>query len=326
MHSHFGLITRRLADSGLAGELRAQGVALMAWKLVADRRWIRATPSGIEQFREPAAGELASYFNETLAAMKAYAAVHRLRVVSTRADVDACLGGDSGVVLASEGADFLEGRVEDFRVAVDQGLRHLQFVHFIRTPVGDFQTAPPRHQGFSDMGKRLIEACNVQGVLVDLAHSTGPAIDQALEIAQAPPIWSHGWVDVEEGHWRDGTGLMRRRLSLAHARKIAARGGVIGLWGLGLARPALPGQGWSVSARDTRGYARELASLADKIGVDHVALGTDIEGVGPHWSVNSYAHVRTVIDHLRDMKIAASAIDKMAYANYARVLKAALVS
>lgn len=328
MHSHYGLITRKLADSGFADDLRAQGVALVAWKHVADGRWIRGTRTGIEQYRDPAPGDIARYFNQRLRQMQAYALEHQLRVVRTRADVDTCVAGHAngaaGVVLASEGADFLEGRVEDLRVAYEQGLRHLQFVHYIRTPVGDFQTVAPVHNGLSEMGKRLIEACNAQGVLVDLAHSTGAAVDQALEIAKAPMIWSHSWVDMEEGNWRDTHGFMRRRLSLAHAKKIASRGGLIGLWGLGLTRPALPGQGWSVGARDTRGYALELASLVNMIGADHVALGTDIEGVGPNWAVNSYADVRRVIEHLEGMKLGAAVVEKVAYENYARVLKSAL--
>src|SRR6185295_135137 len=131
----------------------------------------------------------------SLDAMKAYVERQKLKMVLTPADVDACVAGDAGVVLASEGADFLEGQVENLDAAYAKGLRHLQFVHYIRTPVGDFQTIAPEHNGLSEMGKRLVEACNAKGVLVDLAHSSAPAVDQALEIAKAPPIWSHGWVD-----------------------------------------------------------------------------------------------------------------------------------
>jgi membrane dipeptidase len=323
LHSHYGLIARRIADSGLAEEMRSQRVALVAWKLVADNRWIRATSTGIEQRSEPQAGELARYFDDVLRRMQAYVAEHKLRLVLTPADVDACVAGEPGIVLASEGADFLEGRLEGLDAAHAQGLRHLQFVHYIRTPVGDFQTVAPTHGGLSEMGRKLVEACNAKGILVDLAHSTMPSVDQALEIAKAPMIWSHGWVDGDGGDWRDPYGFLKRRLSLAHAKKIAARGGVIGLWGLGLSRPA---PGWSVTARDTRAYARELASLVDRLGADHVALGTDIEGVGPNWAVNSYAHVREVLDHLRDLKLEASVIERVAYGNYARVLKAVLKS
>jgi len=321
MHCHYGMITRKLAESGFAEDLRRQRVALVAWKLVADGRWIRRTSSGIEQAAEPAPGDLAKFFGTSLDRMKSYVSEHKLRTVLAPADVDECIAGDSGVVLGSEGAHFLEGRLENLDAAYENGLRHLQLVHYIRTPIGDFQTAMPVHNGLSEMGKRLVEACNAKGILVDLAHSSAPAVEQALEIAKAPPIWSHGWVDSQAGDWRDQSGYLARRLSLAQAKKIAARGGVVGLWGLGLSSP---NAAWSVGARDTRAYAREIASLVNKLGADHVGFGTDIEGVGRNWAVNDYGHVRTVLDHLQEMKLEASVIERVAYGNYARVLKSVL--
>ncbi|MGQ0511878.1 MAG: dipeptidase [Betaproteobacteria bacterium] len=321
LHSHYGMITRRIGDSGLAADMREQRVALVAWKLVADGRWIRATRTGIEQSGEPSPGELSRYFHDRLDRMREYVAEHKLKTVLTPADVDACVAGEPGIVLASEGADFLEGRLENLDAAHAKGLRHLQFVHYIRTPVGDFQTVAPVHGGLSDLGRRLVEACNAKGILVDLAHSTGASVDQALEIAKAPLVWSHGWVDGDGGNWQDPYGFLKRRLSLAHAKKIASRGGVVGLWALGLSKPGL---GWPVGARDTRAYAQEIAKLVDRIGADHVAFGTDIEGVGPNWVVNGYGHARSVVEQLQEMKLPESVIERVAHANYARVLKAVL--
>ena len=201
----------------------------------------------------------------------------------------------------------------------------LQLVHYLRTPVGDFQTASPVHQGLSAMGRQLVEACNDQRILVDLAHCTGASVDQALTIAKAPVVWSHGWVGGAGGQWQDTYGYQRRRLSLEHARKIAARGGVVGVWALGLTRPAPAGSGdWSVGRGDTRGYAREVAALVDQLGADHVGLGTDIEGLGPGWAVDDYSGLRDVVDHLQALKLPASTIERVAFGNYARVLKAVL--
>ena len=328
MHSHYGMISRAMRDSGFAEELRAQRVALVAWSLPSDLRWIHGVPTGVEQFREPEPGSLAPFFLQMLGRMRAYLGESRLKTVLTAADVDACIAGDSGVVLASEGSDFLEGRLDALDRFHGLGLRHVQLVHYIRNPVGDFQTTAPSHGGLSDLGKRLVEACNAKGMLVDLAHSPGPSIDQALAISKQPMVFSHGWVDGSEGNWRDAYGYLKRRLSLEQAKKIAARGGVVGLWSLALSNPGpsrTPGQGnWTVGRGDTRAYARELAHLVDWLGADHVAFGTDIEGVGRNGSVNDYGNVRQVVEALQDMKLPGSVIDKVAYANYARVLKAAL--
>jgi membrane dipeptidase len=321
MHSHYGMITRKMADSGLADDMRENGVALVAWKVIADGRWIKAGRAGIEQVKVPEPGELLKFFQFVMGHLNTYVSAHKLRKVLTPADVDASVAGDPGIVLASEGADFVEGRLENLDVAYGLGLRHLQLVHYIRTPVGDSQTERPVHSGLSELGKRLVEACNAKGLLVDLAHSSAPALDQALEISKAPLIWSHGWVDADGGQWQDPYGFLQRRLSLASAKKIAAKGGVVGLWALGLQRPS---HGWNVAPGNQASYARALAELVNKLGADHVAMGTDIEGVGPGWALNSYAHVRSVVGLLEQAKLDSATIEKVAYANYARVLKAAL--
>ena len=322
MHSHYGLITRRqLAESGFADDLRSNGVVLVAWKLVADGPWLRSTSTGIEQASEPRPGALAEYFERALARMEAYAREHKLKTVLTRADVDAAVAGEPGIVIAAEGADFLEGKLDGLDPAYHRGLRHLQLVHYIRTPVGDRQTSAPSHNGLSALGKRILEACNARGILVDLAHSTGAAVDQALDLSTVPMVWSHGWVEGDGGKWDDRSGYLKRRLSLAHARKIAAKGGVVGLWGFGLSRrDAL----YPIWQNDQPGYARELARLVDLLGADHVAIGTDIEGVGANWSVNTYAHVRSVVEALQAAKLPSSTVEKVAFANYARVLRSAL--
>lgn len=323
MHSHFGLISRRDLDaSGFGDELRGARVALVGWKLVADGPWLRATSNGVEQAREPAPGELAAYFERRLQAMRGYLERQRIDIVRTPADVDAALaGGAPRVVLSSEGADFLEGDVARLAGAVGQGLRQLQLVHYIRTPVGDFQTVPPVHGGLTAMGRELVAACNAQGVLVDLAHCTGEAVDHALAASKRPMVWSHGFVDGDGGDWRDPFGFLKRRLSLAHAKRIAAAGGVVGLWALGLNRPGPP---WAVAAGDRRAYARELARLVGLLGADHVGIGTDIEGLGPNWTVDRYSHLRSVVEHLRDQGLDAATVEKVAVGNYARVLREAL--
>ena len=76
-------------------------------------------------------------------------------------------------------------------------------------------------------------------------------------------------------------------------------------------------------AAGAKRYALDLASPVNKIGAYHVALGTDVEGVGSNWAVNSYADVRRVIEHLEGMKLGAAVVEKLAYENYARVLKSA---
>ena len=330
MHSHFGMFHRTLSNAELGAEMRHQHVALLAWKMVADRPWLRSSSRGIDIVGTPEQGKLAARFDTQIARMKSYLLEQKLKIVLAPADVDACVapGGTSGVVLAAEGAHFLEGDVGRLQAARDKGLRHLQLLHFVPSPVGDNQTLTPVHRGLSAMGKRLVESCNEQRVLIDLAHASMDCVDQALQVSKTPLVWSHGWVDSVAGRWLDATTRLQRRLSIAHAKMIADKGGVVGLWAAALLKPGpawATGRGsWTVGLRDTEGYAREIANLVDKLGADHVAFGTDMEGLGDQWAVDDYAGVRTVLDQLRTLRLSSDTIERVAFRNYARVLKAAL--
>jgi membrane dipeptidase len=318
MHSHVGILSK---DS-LAEQMRASGVVLVAWAQPADLPWIHDIPTGVAQKSEPAPGEPAAYFAKRLDSMNASIARNGLKRVLTRADVDVCVaGGEHGVVLAAEGADFLEGRLDGLAAAVAKGLRHLQVVHYMRSYVGDRQTSEPQYGGLSEFGKQLIESSNEQGLLLDLAHCAEPGVDQALQISKRPMIWSHSWVGDTGGRWQDTYGYEQRRLSLARARALADRGGVVGVWASGFERPNYRRGGWPVGRDDPKGYAKVIAALVAQIGAEHVGIGTDLAGLGKSTSVDDYAGVRRVVEHLQEMKLPASTIERVAGGNYARALK-----
>jgi membrane dipeptidase len=321
MHSHLGMLSR----ASLADEMRANGVALVAWALPSDLLWTHAVSTGIAQKSVPAAGEPAAFFAARLDRENASLGNAGLKRVLKRADIDACVaGGANGVVLAAEGSDFLEGHLDGLPAIYEKGLRHLQLVHYIANPIGDRQTAEPQFNGLSAVGKTLVEACNEQGLLIDLAHCAETSVDQALQISKFPMVWSHSWVREVGGQWQDTYGYQQRRLSLARAKAIADRGGVVGVWGFGLERPGVGRNAWSVGRNDAKGYARELADLVNQLGADHVGIGTDLAGVGASASINDYADLRKVVDHLQELKLPESAIERVACGNYARVLKTAM--
>ena len=62
-------------------------------------------------------------------------------------DVDSALKGQPHVVLAVEGASFVDADPSQIKRAYDLGVRHLQLVHYIKNPLSDFQTEKPEHDG-----------------------------------------------------------------------------------------------------------------------------------------------------------------------------------
>jgi membrane dipeptidase len=295
----------------VAQALAAGGATLVAWSLGGDILWFDSKT--FKQKTVPRAGEPLGWFQRELGRIKAHVAEQNLKIVRSPSDVDRALRGEPHIVLSVEGASFIESDAGRVKVAYDLGVRHLQLVHYTRNTLGDFQTDPPEHNGLTDLGKQVVRECNRLGILVDLAHCTEATARDALTLSRAPMVWSHG--SVTRGPAAPASALVwrRRQLSIDVAREIARKGGVFGVWALA------PDVGKSVEA-----YGDRIAQLAEWLGEDHAALGTDMNGLAAFGVVSYYAEVRRIVEHWQRQRLAEARIRKLAIGNYARVLKAAL--
>jgi membrane dipeptidase len=170
------------------------------------------------------------------------------------------------VIQSTEGAQFIEGRLERIEEAYRRGLRHLQLVHErddLVSPLGDVYTAPAAHLGgLTPFGAQVIKECTRLGIVVDLAHGTSETVTGALQVATQPLIVSHTSLASA-----DGSGMsadMRRRLiSKDIARAVADAGGVIGAW--------------FRMTTTIKEYVEAIKYMVDTLGVDHVGIGTDTD-------------------------------------------------
>lgn len=317
IHSHLGLIAKRAEGFDMGQVLRAAGVTLLSWNLVDDGPWTIRTAHGIQQTRQPAPGDLWRNFQRRNAAHDAMLAAWGLARLLVPADVDAALAGELRVVRASESANFLEGRPERVAEAHAMGLRHLQLIHYIETPLGNLQTASPHFDTVQPVALQVIAECRRLGMVVDLAHSTPDLVDAALDGSDAVLIWSHSYISRAGGSWKDAP-ILARSLSPAQAKKIAAHGGIVGLWSARWrSNSAYPV--YSVAS-----YADEIVRMAELLGPEHVAFGTDMEGVGANPVLSDYADLRAVADNLARRGMAEADLHKVCIGNYARVLKQAM--
>lgn len=166
-------------------------------------------------------------------------------------------GGIAGL-LTVEGADFLAGDLGNVRKAFDNGVRSITLVHYRPNEVGDIQTAPPVWAGLPPFGAEVIREMNRLGMVVDLAHASEDTAAAALAVSSAPVMCSHTHVN--------GRGAEHPRfISLDLAKKIAARGGIIGAWPAGIGMKTLDE------------YVDRIIDLASVLGPEHVSLGTDMD-------------------------------------------------
>jgi len=315
MHVHLFFVGPRPARSQPLGRNMAGGRAtLVAWSLVGDQPWLAIAPGGFRQSGTPTGNKAVGWFHDELGRITDHVAAQNLKIVRTAEDVDRALAGEPHVVLSVEGATFADEDLSQIEAAYRAGVRQIQLVHYARTPLADFQTSAPRLSGLTEAGKAMIGECNRLGILVDLAHMTGEAVTEALAVVSAPPIWSHSSVTSDRTpSWKLPI-WQARQLSLANAKAIAGKGGLVGLWALG-----------SDVGTSPESYAARIAEMADWLGEDHVAFGTDMNALAKP-AIASFSDLRRAVTALEKRKLPEARIRKIAIENYARVLKAAFAA
>ena len=311
MHSHVGLRGRDAEKESIRDGMVQGGMLLVARKIVSDYPVLRMMAGGYGAHRAAAPGELAAFFDKNIPLLRERHRREGLVEVLAGADLERVLKEQlPAIVLSAEGADFLEGNLKRLEAARAMGVVHLQLVHYRVSEVGDICTERPVHNGLSAFGKEVVAGCNRLGILVDVAHATSAGIEQALEISQKPVIYSHGHVaDYVPSHTMDGA--RARGVHLPIARKIAAKGGVVGLWALGS------------MYRSLGGMADALLDAADKLGPAHVGIGSDMAGL-PSTVIPTYAQFAELGDVLAKRGAKGEDLDNILGMNYVRVLRQSL--
>ncbi|MGB6119437.1 MAG: membrane dipeptidase [Mesorhizobium sp.] len=162
-------------------------------------------------------------------------------------------------ILALEGAQVLEGDPANVGPIFDAGYRMMAPTHFF-----DNEMAGSAHgvekAGLTEAGREMIRLMEGRKMIVDIAHGSVAQIDDVLDMATRPVVVSHTGVK--------GTCDNNRNLSDDQLRKIAAKGGLIGIgfWDT------------ATCGTDAAATARAQKYVADLIGVQHVGNGSDFDG------------------------------------------------
>jgi membrane dipeptidase len=313
LHSHAGRVilgrVRQRAPEPLAAPMREGGMRLVALAIVADTTATQVTPDNrIAAFRAPEPGELAAHGERAFARLHELARAEGLPLVIDRAGLRAALAPGAGpaLVVAAEGADFLEGRIGALEPAFrSHRLRHLQLVHYRVNELGDIQTEPPVHDGLTPFGREVVRGCERLGILVDVAHATFATVQGIVEAATKPVVLSHTSLSARPGP-------RSRQITAEHARLVARTGGVIGMWPPVTIFPTL------------RALAEGIARTADLVGIDHVGIGSDMMGLLSAAAFGDYRQTPALAEALLEAGFAPGDAAKVLGGNYARVLAATL--
>ena len=266
IHSHAGRVSPGRGPTPaplepLADPMRQGGMNVVCLAIVADTPVTRIEKHRIKPVRAPEPGELYGWSRSAFARLHELVRREGLGIVTDAATLRAARRDRPSVIVAAEGADFLDGILDRVDEAWDQQwLRHLQLTHYRVNELGDIQTEAPVHGGLTAFGADVIRRCNRLGIVVDVAHGTADLVRRAAEVTDKPLVLSHTSLG-------EPPGPRSRTISADHARLVAGTGGVIGVWPPATRFP------------DLDAYAAGIARLAAVVGVEHVGVGSDMLGL-----------------------------------------------
>ena len=315
IHSHAGrAIGRTNVPSNapftpVAAPMREGGMAVICLAMVADTPILELTPDRrIRTMREAEPGELYEWSRLSFARLTALVKQQDLHSVTDLASLTVAPARGPSVLIAAEGADFLEGRIERLEEAHrEHRLRHLQLTHYRVNELGDIQTTAAVHGGLTGFGAEVIRHCNRMGIVVDVAHGTFDLVKRAAAVTAKPLVLSHTSLANRPRPYS-------RLISPDHARLVAGTGGVIGIWPPSEIFP------------DLAALAAGIARMVDTVGIDHVGLGTDMNGLTAPPTFSSYRQLPDLAASLMARGFHADEVRKLLGGNYARVFAATMAS
>ncbi len=219
-------------------------------------------------------------------------------------DVERIFGaGKIASLLGVEGGHAIENSLGVLRTYYALGARYMTLTHGSTIDWADSGTDEARHGGRTEFGKEGVREMNRLGMLVDLSHTSPATMSDALDVSEAPVIFSHSSARALTDHPRNVPDSILRR--------VRENGGVVMVTFV----PSFVNEEvrrYSEEAREAMKRFRErygpdpervrremeawreahpapratLADVADHIehvrdvaGVDHVGIGSDFDGI-----------------------------------------------
>jgi membrane dipeptidase len=202
-------------------------------------------------------------------------------------------------LIGMEGGHAIENSLALLRMDYDLGARYMTLTHNVTLDWADAALGTPTHGGLTRFGKEVVREMNRLGMLVDLSHVSPGTMSTALDVAEAPVIFSHSGARALVDHPRNVPDSILRRLP--------ANGGIVMVTFVpgfvspafhdyetrfDAARLALKGDSAEVR-RQMQEWRRAnpsphatISQVADHIehvrdiaGIDHVGIGSDFDGI-----------------------------------------------
>jgi membrane dipeptidase len=286
-----------------------------------ERRKLLPREDGVLEFElaAPVAHPIAAAFAASaagrLAALERAGDVRIARAVS---DLDAAHrdGAPPAAVLHLEGAEAIDAGLEALELWYAAGLRSLgpvwsrpnEFAHGVPfiSP-----SSPDTGPGLTAAGHALVKRCAELGILVDLSHLNEAGFWDVARAEVGPLVASHSAAHE--------LCPASRNLTDRQLEAIGASGGIVGIV---FATPFLRPDFADDADTPLELIARHAAYVAERIGVEHVGLGSDFDGATIPASLGDVAGVPRLLEALGDVGFDEDELAAIAWGNWRRVLGA----
>jgi membrane dipeptidase len=237
-------------------------------------------------------------------------------ICRSAADIRAAIaGGRLACVLHIEGAEAIDADFLALDALHAAGLRSIGPLWSRDNAFGTgvrfrFNASPDTGPGLTDLGKALVRACDERRILVDCSHLTEAGFWDVAATSGNPLVASHSNVHAISPHARN---LTDRQLDAIRERR--------GLVGVNFATMFLDPEGRTDPALGLDTLLRHVEYLAERLGIDGVALGSDYDGATVPTVVGDVSRVQAIPRALRARGWSEAEIAKLCHGNWLRVLE-----
>jgi membrane dipeptidase len=243
----------------------------------------------------------------------------RLVIVRTIAELDQAIErGALAAVMHLEGAEPIDEDLVTLEVLHAFGLRSLGLTWsrenafaFGGTPAADDRVGERSDHapGLKAAGKQLVRRCNELGIVVDMAHLNETGFWDVAEISNRPLMVSHANAY--------SLSPVTRNLTDSQLDAIRSSNGVIGVT---FYTPMLRADAQNRSDTPLSAVADHLDYIRDRIGIDHVAIGSDFGTAPTPDSLKDATDLPKLWSLLGERGWSDSDLHLVAWANWVRVL------
>lgn len=211
--------------------------------------------------------------------------------------------GKIASLLGLEGGHAIENSLALLRLYYELGARYMTLTHNVTLDWADAALDSAKHHGLTPFGREVVREMNRLGMLIDLSHVSPGTMSAALDVTQAPVIFSHSGARALVDH--------RRNVPDSILARMPKNGGVVMVPFVNsfvskavkadddaleaetaAATKRHPGDSaavkkeigeWRAAHPRPKATVTEVADQIDHVrkiaGVDHVGIGSDLDGI-----------------------------------------------